>query len=196
MQLLFELFPLMWFIPTSQTVTVFCSVVTLVQTVLWVFGCWMSCYHVYLSVSTDCLCTPRSSQPTEVKHEGSANSQPAREAGIKPQSRPPPERSLGPDVAGGQDETAAEICHQTLPVLPQHHELQLLHLSDCVCLSLWVYHLSVTFVTTTSHHPISSSRVREISHHFSEMDPVRQKWIYTFFMYPFLSGDRVAGKVF
>ncbi|KAE8300447.1 Mesothelin Pre-pro-megakaryocyte-potentiating factor [Larimichthys crocea] len=37
--------------------------------------------------------------------------------------------------------------------------------------------------------------VREISHHFSEMDPVRQKWIYTFFMYPFLSGDRVAGCV-
>lgn len=37
--------------------------------------------------------------------------------------------------------------------------------------------------------------VRELSHHFSEMNPVRQKWIYTFFMYPFLSGDRVAGCV-
>ncbi|XP_038142793.1 uncharacterized protein mslnb isoform X4 [Cyprinodon tularosa] len=37
--------------------------------------------------------------------------------------------------------------------------------------------------------------VREISRHYSEMNPVRQKWIYTFFMYPFLSGDRVAGCV-
>ncbi|XP_050926437.1 uncharacterized protein mslnb isoform X45 [Lates calcarifer] len=37
--------------------------------------------------------------------------------------------------------------------------------------------------------------VRELSHHFSEMDPIRQKWIYTFFMYPFLSEDRVAGCV-
>lgn len=26
------------------------------------------------------------------------------------------------------------------------------------------------------------------------MNPVRQKWIYTFFMYPFLSGGRVEGK--
>lgn len=37
--------------------------------------------------------------------------------------------------------------------------------------------------------------VREISHYYSDMNPVRQKWIYTFFMYPFLSGDRVAGCV-
>ncbi|MED6255604.1 hypothetical protein ATANTOWER_011869, partial [Ataeniobius toweri] len=37
--------------------------------------------------------------------------------------------------------------------------------------------------------------VRELSHYYSEMNPVRQKWIYTFFMYPFLSGDRVAGCV-
>ncbi|KAL7405207.1 hypothetical protein ABVT39_025204 [Epinephelus coioides] len=37
--------------------------------------------------------------------------------------------------------------------------------------------------------------VRELSNHYSEMDPVRQKWIYTFFMFPFLSGDRVAGCV-
>ncbi|XP_071382779.1 uncharacterized protein mslnb [Centroberyx affinis] len=37
--------------------------------------------------------------------------------------------------------------------------------------------------------------VRELSHHFSEMDPVRQKWIYMFFMYPFLSGEGVAGCV-
>ncbi|XP_034747407.1 uncharacterized protein LOC117956442 [Etheostoma cragini] len=37
--------------------------------------------------------------------------------------------------------------------------------------------------------------VRELSLYYSEMNPVRQKWIYTFFMYPFLSGDRVAGCV-
>ncbi|KAL6111018.1 mslnl [Pungitius sinensis] len=37
--------------------------------------------------------------------------------------------------------------------------------------------------------------VREFSLHYSEMEPVRQKWIYSFFMYPFLSGDRVAGCV-
>ncbi|CAB1454988.1 unnamed protein product [Pleuronectes platessa] len=35
--------------------------------------------------------------------------------------------------------------------------------------------------------------VRELSLHYSHMEPVRQKWIYSFFMYPFLSGDRVAG---
>ncbi|KAM9857099.1 uncharacterized protein ACBR49_000773 isoform 2-T2 [Aulostomus maculatus] len=43
--------------------------------------------------------------------------------------------------------------------------------------------------------PTYQTVVKELSHHFSEMDPVRQKWIYTFFMYPFLSGDRVAGCV-
>uniref|UniRef100_A0AAQ4R9F9 Mesothelin a n=1 Tax=Gasterosteus aculeatus aculeatus TaxID=481459 RepID=A0AAQ4R9F9_GASAC len=37
--------------------------------------------------------------------------------------------------------------------------------------------------------------VKELSLHYSEMDPVRQKWIYSFFMYPFLSGDGVAGCV-
>ncbi|KAM4595295.1 uncharacterized protein mslnb isoform 1-T1 [Fundulus diaphanus] len=37
--------------------------------------------------------------------------------------------------------------------------------------------------------------VRELSDYYSDMNPVRQKWIYTFFMYPFLSGDRVAGCV-
>ncbi|KAK5926100.1 hypothetical protein CgunFtcFv8_021697 [Champsocephalus gunnari] len=37
--------------------------------------------------------------------------------------------------------------------------------------------------------------VRELSYYYSEMNPVRQKWIYQFFMYPFLSGDRVAGCV-
>ncbi|XP_067354741.1 uncharacterized protein [Channa argus] len=35
--------------------------------------------------------------------------------------------------------------------------------------------------------------VRKLSDYYSELDPARQKWIYTFFMYPFLSGDRVAG---
>ncbi|XP_045546583.1 uncharacterized protein [Salmo salar] len=35
--------------------------------------------------------------------------------------------------------------------------------------------------------------VEELSDHFSEMDPVRQRWIYMFFMYPFLSGERAAG---
>ncbi|KAM3623866.1 uncharacterized protein V6R79_016463 [Siganus canaliculatus] len=37
--------------------------------------------------------------------------------------------------------------------------------------------------------------VRELSRHYSEMNPVRQKWIYSFFMYPFLADDRVAGCV-
>ncbi|XP_062398451.1 uncharacterized protein mslnb isoform X2 [Sardina pilchardus] len=35
--------------------------------------------------------------------------------------------------------------------------------------------------------------VSEMSEHFSGMDPVRQKWIYMFFMYPFLSDNRTAG---
>ncbi|XP_029595979.1 uncharacterized protein mslnb isoform X4 [Salmo trutta] len=34
--------------------------------------------------------------------------------------------------------------------------------------------------------------VEELSDHFSEMDPVRQRWIYMFFMYPFLSGERAG----
>ncbi|XP_030598784.1 uncharacterized protein mslnb [Archocentrus centrarchus] len=37
--------------------------------------------------------------------------------------------------------------------------------------------------------------VEELSNYYSEMEPVRQKWIYTFFMYPFLSSERVAGCV-
>lgn len=48
--------------------------------------------------------------------------------------------------------------------------------------------------TLASHPHVPSCRVKELSHHFSEMNPVRQKWIYTFFMYPFLSGDRIDGK--
>nr|XP_057946646.1 uncharacterized protein LOC131140343 isoform X1 [Doryrhamphus excisus] len=37
--------------------------------------------------------------------------------------------------------------------------------------------------------------VKELSHHFSEMIPERQKWIYSFFMYPFLSREGVSGCV-
>ncbi|CAN9510582.1 unnamed protein product [Ophioblennius macclurei] len=37
--------------------------------------------------------------------------------------------------------------------------------------------------------------VKQLSYYYSEMDPVRQKWIYTFFMYPFLSGNGVSGCV-
>ncbi|XP_036388707.1 uncharacterized protein mslnb [Megalops cyprinoides] len=36
--------------------------------------------------------------------------------------------------------------------------------------------------------------VKELSLHFSNMDPVRQRWIYMFFMYPFLAGNGAAGK--
>lgn len=70
---------------------------------------------------------------------------------------------------------------------------QTVYVGVSVCL-----HVSVLlcFCAAASHHPLSSCRVRELSHHYSEMNPVRQKWIYTFFMYPFLSGDRVAGEVF
>ncbi|XP_020560196.1 uncharacterized protein LOC101156712 [Oryzias latipes] len=35
--------------------------------------------------------------------------------------------------------------------------------------------------------------VKEFSQHYSEMNPAQQKWIYTFFMYPFLSGDGIYG---
>ncbi|XP_051940160.1 uncharacterized protein LOC127613259 isoform X1 [Hippocampus zosterae] len=37
--------------------------------------------------------------------------------------------------------------------------------------------------------------VKELSRHFYEMNPARQKWIYSFFMYPFLSRNGVAGCV-
>ncbi|XP_077426676.1 uncharacterized protein LOC144055006 [Vanacampus margaritifer] len=37
--------------------------------------------------------------------------------------------------------------------------------------------------------------VKELSQHFSEMIPARQKWIYSFFMFPFLSRNGVAGCV-
>lgn len=56
-------------------------------------------------------------------------------------------------------------------------------------------HLKPLLTSPVAAHPhVSSRRVKELSHHFSDMNPVRQKWIYTFFMYPFLSGDRVDGK--
>ncbi|XP_061687085.1 uncharacterized protein LOC133506703 isoform X2 [Syngnathoides biaculeatus] len=37
--------------------------------------------------------------------------------------------------------------------------------------------------------------VKELSQHFSEMIPARQKWIYSFFMYPYLSRHGVDGCV-
>ncbi|XP_015820458.1 uncharacterized protein [Nothobranchius furzeri] len=37
--------------------------------------------------------------------------------------------------------------------------------------------------------------VREISQYYSDMNPERQQWLYNFFMYPFLSGNAVAGCV-
>ncbi|XP_036388956.1 uncharacterized protein LOC118780497 [Megalops cyprinoides] len=37
--------------------------------------------------------------------------------------------------------------------------------------------------------------VKELSLHFSNMDPVRQRWIYMFFMYPFLAGNGTAGCI-
>ncbi|XP_034044640.1 uncharacterized protein mslnb [Thalassophryne amazonica] len=49
--------------------------------------------------------------------------------------------------------------------------------------------LSIKNFSCSTYHTV----VKELSYHFSEMDPVRQKWIYTFFMYPFLSSGRVAG---
>ncbi len=36
--------------------------------------------------------------------------------------------------------------------------------------------------------------VKELSQHFSGLDPVRQKWIYSFFMYPFLSRNTSSGN--
>ncbi|TRY86145.1 hypothetical protein DNTS_030207 [Danionella cerebrum] len=39
------------------------------------------------------------------------------------------------------------------------------------------------------------SIVQEISQHFSSLDPERQRWIYSFFMYPFLSRNSSSGCV-
>lgn len=130
----------------------------------------------------------------EIQYDRRAHSQPAGGAGLPAWWRTSPEWIPGPDVAGSQDETAAEIHHPALPVLPEHQELQLLHLPNCVSLSP-SSRLSLSFMSTASSPSSSSScSVKGFSQHFSEMSPVKQKWIYTFFMYPFLSGDRVAGK--
>ncbi|XP_016374028.1 uncharacterized protein LOC107713080 [Sinocyclocheilus rhinocerous] len=51
--------------------------------------------------------------------------------------------------------------------------------------------ISRNFLTCLSNRNFSCSAyqtvVKELSQHFSGLDPVRQKWIYAFFMYPFLS---------
>lgn len=116
--------------------------------------------------------------------------------------------SLNPTVDPFQNEALVEMWMEfkIKPLLNSitKHFLSCLSTKNFSCSTyqtvyVWVsVHLpvSVTFVTATSHHPLSSCSVRELSHHFSEMNPVRQKWIYTFFMYPFLSGDSVAGKAF
>lgn len=135
-----------------------------------------------------------SSHPTEKQHDGSAISQPAGGARVKPSARPSPERALGPDVAGDKDQAPAEIHHQGLPVLPEQQALQLLHLPDCVRPGPATTSVLSPSLVGLSSANSSSSRVRELSSHFSEMNPVRQKWIYSFFMYPFLSGPDVAGK--
>lgn len=54
--------------------------------------------------------------------------------------------------------------------------------------------LAAAATMADSHRPVCCFRVKELSNYYSEMDPVRQRWTYAFFMYPFLSGDRVAGK--
>ncbi|TNN40069.1 hypothetical protein EYF80_049764 [Liparis tanakae] len=55
-----------------------------------------------------------------------------------------------------------------------------------------VLHLPVNSYVTT----VLRNYVRELSYYYSEMSPARQQWIYTFFMHPFLSAERVAGCVF
>lgn len=69
---------------------------------------------------------------TEIQHEGSADSQPAGGAASQPHSGSSSKWSRGPNVDGGQAQAAAALHHQALPVLPQHQELQLLHLPDYV----------------------------------------------------------------
>lgn len=140
-----------------------------------------------------------SSTISEVQRKRSATSQPTRRSGHKTWSRPSSEWRPGPHVVGGQDKTLDNIHQQTLPVLPQHQELQLLHLSDCVCIFLCrttTFSVTTAFVKLLLTILFFSYRVKELSNYYSEMDPVRQKWTYTFFIYPFLSGDRVAGKHF
>ncbi|KAA0721626.1 hypothetical protein E1301_Tti023053 [Triplophysa tibetana] len=59
--------------------------------------------------------------------------------------------------------------------------------------------ISRNFLTCLSNRNFSCSAyqtvVRELSQHFSGLDPFRQKWIYSFFMYPFLSRNTTSGCV-
>ncbi|KAL1281634.1 hypothetical protein QQF64_000437 [Cirrhinus molitorella] len=59
--------------------------------------------------------------------------------------------------------------------------------------------ISRNFLTCLSNRNFSCSAyqtvVKELSQHFSGLDPVRQKWIYSFFMYPFLSRNTSSGCV-
>ncbi|XP_048051534.1 uncharacterized protein mslnb isoform X1 [Megalobrama amblycephala] len=59
--------------------------------------------------------------------------------------------------------------------------------------------VSRNFLTCLSNRNFSCSAyqtvVKELSQHFSGLDPVRQKWIYSFFMYPFLSRNTSSGCV-
>ncbi|KAL6482494.1 hypothetical protein MHYP_G00105740 [Metynnis hypsauchen] len=59
--------------------------------------------------------------------------------------------------------------------------------------------ISQNFLTCLSNSNFScstySTMVQELSQHFSGLDPERQKWIYSFFMYPFLSRNSSAGCV-
>uniref|UniRef100_A0A9J7Y4Y7 Uncharacterized protein n=1 Tax=Cyprinus carpio carpio TaxID=630221 RepID=A0A9J7Y4Y7_CYPCA len=59
--------------------------------------------------------------------------------------------------------------------------------------------ISRNFLTCLSNRNLSCSAyqtvVKELSQHFSGLDPVRQKWIYSFFMYPFLSRNTSSGCV-
>ncbi|XP_067298496.1 uncharacterized protein mslnb [Pseudorasbora parva] len=59
--------------------------------------------------------------------------------------------------------------------------------------------ISRNFLTCLSNRNFSCSTyqtvVRELSQHFSGLDPVRQKWIYSFFLYPFLSRNTSSGCV-
>ncbi|XP_073716201.1 uncharacterized protein mslnb isoform X2 [Misgurnus anguillicaudatus] len=59
--------------------------------------------------------------------------------------------------------------------------------------------ISRNFLTCLSNRNFSCNAyqtvVRELSQHFSHLDPVKQKWIYSFFMYPFLSRNTSSGCV-
>lgn len=79
---------------------------------------------------------PSLTPSTEIQHYRSAISEPAGGTVFKPPAGPPPEWGPGPDVDWNQAHTAAKINQQALPVLPQHQELQLLHLPDSVRLVL------------------------------------------------------------